>query len=196
MTFDGTAFNNQNTKKLFNVLDKSDLHKYSDEILYNGFTGEQMPCHIFFGPTYYYRLKHMVSDKVNYRTTGPMTATTKQPTKGRANGGGLRIGEMETNAILGHGLGSFLKESMMERSDKYNYYIENNQGTVAMGDSNNLKTTYKNDEVYDYSNVETPYSLKLLLQETEAFAIRPSVITNEDHEFDETFEDPSLIDED
>ena len=63
------------------------------------------------------------SDKVNYRTTGPMTATTKQPTKGRANGGGLRIGEMETNAILGHGLGSFLKESMMERSDKYNYYI-------------------------------------------------------------------------
>ena len=196
MTFDGTAFNNQNTKKLFNVLDKSDLHKYSDEILYNGFTGEQMPCHIFFGPTYYYRLKHMVSDKVNYRTTGPMTATTKQPTKGRANGGGLRIGEMETNAILGHGLGSFLKESMMERSDKYNYYIENNQGTVAMGDSNNLKTTYKNDEVYDYSNVETPYSLKLLLQETEAFAIRPSVITNEHHEFDETFEDPSLIDED
>ena len=33
----------------------------------------------------------MVSDKVNYRTTGPMTATTKQPTKGRANGGGLQL---------------------------------------------------------------------------------------------------------
>ena len=42
MTFDGTSFNNQNTNKLFNILDKSDLHKYSDEILYNGFTGEQI----------------------------------------------------------------------------------------------------------------------------------------------------------
>ena len=194
MTFDGTAFNNQNTKKLFNVLDKSDLHKYNDEILYNGFTGEQIPCHIFFGPTYYYRLKHMVSDKVNYRTTGPMTATTKQPTKGRSNGGGLRIGEMETNAILGHGLGSFLKESMMERSDKYGYFIENNHGTVAMGQYNNLKSTYKNEETYDYSYVNTPYSMKLLLQEIESFGIKPTVYTDDKNEFDDEYEN-IVIDE-
>jgi DNA-directed RNA polymerase II subunit RPB2 len=198
MTFDGTAFNNQSTNKLFNVLDSGkkntdELHKYCDEILYNGFTGEQIPCHIFFGPTYYYRLKHMVSDKVNYRTTGPMTATTKQPTKGRANGGGLRIGEMETNAILGHGLGSFLKESMMERSDSYSYFIENEHGTVAMGDKDNLKSTYKNENTHDYSNVKTPYSLKLLLQEIEAFSIKPSIITDETHEFDEVYENPSII---
>ena len=93
----------------------------------------------------------MVSEKVNYRTTEATTSYTKQPTKGRANGGGLRIGEMETNAILGHGLGSSLKESMMERSDKYDYYIENNHGTIAMGSSDNLKSTYKNDDVYDFS---------------------------------------------
>ena len=192
ITFDGTAFNDQNTLKLFNLLDKDNLHKYSDEILYNGFTGEQIPCHIFFGPTYYYRLKHMVSDKVNYRTTGPRTATTKQPTKGRSNGGGLRIGEMETNAILGHGLGSFLKESMMERSDSYNYYIENNHGTIAMGNHNNLKSTYTNEDSYDFSKVNTPYSLKLLLQEIEGFSVNASIITNENHEFDEIYENPSI----
>ena len=129
-----------------------------------------------------------MSDKVNYRTTGPRTATTKQPTKGRANGGGLRIGEMETNAILGHGLGSFLKESMMERSDKYDYYIENNHGTVAMGQKNNLKSTYKNDDIYDFSHVETPYSMKLLLQEIETFGIKPSVYTNNKNNFDDIYE--------
>ena len=42
---------------------------------------------------------------------------TKQPTSGRANGGGLRIGEMERDALLSHGVVSFLKESMVERSD-------------------------------------------------------------------------------
>tara|TARA_B110000259_G_C14026523_1_gene404890 strand:+ start:88 stop:3777 length:3690 start_codon:yes stop_codon:yes gene_type:complete len=192
ITFDGTAFNNQNTKKLFNILDNDDLHKYSDELLYNGFTGEQIPCHIFFGPTYYYRLKHMVSDKVNYRTTGPVTATTKQPTKGRSNGGGLRVGEMETNAILGHGMGSFIKESMMERSDKYGYNIENKYGTIAMGDSKNLKTTY-NEDIYDYSNVVTPYSFKLLLQEIEGLSIKSSIITKKNPEFDEIYENDSLM---
>lgn len=191
ITFDGTAFNNQNTRKIFNILDNDDLHKYSDEILYNGLTGEQIPCHIFFGPTYYYRLKHMVSDKVNYRTTGPITATTKQPTKGRANGGGLRVGEMETNAILGHGLGSFIKESMMERSDKYGYSIENKYGTLAMGDTRSPKTTYDED-IYDFSNVVTPYSLKLLLQEIEGFSIKPSIITKNNPEFDEIYENDSL----
>ena len=136
----------------------------------------------------------MVSDKVNYRTTGPMTATTKQPTTGRSNGGGLRIGEMETNAILGHGLGSFLKESMMERSDKYGYFIENNHGTVAMGQHNNLKSTYKNEETYDYSYVNTPYSMKLLLQEIESFGIKPTVYTDDKKEFDDEYEN-IVIDE-
>ena len=179
-TFDGTAFNNQNSLKLFKSLNNGNLHRYSDEILYNGFTGTQMPCHIFFGPTYYYRLKHMVSDKVNYRTTGPITSTSRQPTKGRANGGGLRIGEMETNAILGHGLGSFIKESMMERSDKYNYSIENNNSTIAFynNKTGDIRSSYKDDNVYDYSNVETPYSFKLLVQEIENFGIKTQLYTD------------------
>ncbi len=194
VSVDGTTFNNQRTKKLFNLLDKKDIHKYGDEIMYNGFTGEQMPCHIFFGPTYYYRLKHIVSDKVNYRNDdGPITAVTKQPTKGRANGGGLRIGEMETNAILGHGISSFLKESMMERSDKFNYSIENENGTIAINTRNNILSTFKDSDNLDFSNIETPYSLKLLLQEIEAFSIKTSLYNNTDNETDDNIENSLLI---
>ena len=99
-----------------NLLDKKDIHKYGDEIMYNGFTGEQIPCHIFIGPTYYYRLKHMVSDKINYRNSdGPITTTTKQPTQGRANGGGLRIGEMEKDSMIAHGISQFLKDNNFNR---------------------------------------------------------------------------------
>ena len=176
VNIDGTTFNNQKTKKLFNLLDKKDLHRYGDEIMYNGYTGEQIPCHIFFGPTYYYRLKHIVSDKVNYRNNdGPVTSLTKQPTKGRANNGGLRIGEMETNAIIGHGLGSFLKESMMERSDKFNISIENENGTIAINTRDNLLSTFKDSENLDFTNIETPYSFKLLLQEIEGLSIKTSL---------------------
>ena len=194
MSIDGTTFNNQKTKELFNLLDIKNIHKYGDEIMYNGFTGEQIPCHIFIGPTYYYRLKHMVSDKINYRNSdGPITATTKQPTQGRAKGGGLRIGEMEKDALIGHGLGSFLKESMMERSDKFKYSIENENGTIAIKTKDNLISTYKEADNLDFSNIETPYTFKLLLQEMEAFSIKSSLYNNTDNDNDDTIENSSLL---
>ena len=65
------------------------------------------------------RLKHMVKDKQNARATGPMVRLTHQPVHGRADEGGLRIGEMERDSLIGHGLAHFLNESMMERSDAY-----------------------------------------------------------------------------
>ena len=64
-----------------------------------------------------------------------------------------------------------------------------------MGQYNNLKSTYKNDETYDYSYVNTPYSMKLLLQEIESFGIKPTVYTNDKNDFDDIYENV-VIDED
>jgi DNA-directed RNA polymerase II subunit RPB2 len=185
-TFDGTTFNNYNSNKLLKELNNSNLNKYSDEILYNGLTGEQMDCHIFFGPTYYYRLKHIVSDKYNYRTEGPVTSMTKQPTKGRSNEGGLRIGEMETNAILGHGMGSFIKESMMERSDKFEFNIENDNGTIAVDKNGMFKSSYRDTNALSFSKLNTPYSFKLLLQEIEGLGLKTKIITDKEDLNEET----------
>ena len=197
VSIDGTTFSNQKTKELYNLMDKKDLHKYGDEILYNGYTGKQIDTHIFIGPTYYYRMKHLVSDKINSRNghnEGPITTMTRQPTSGRANDGGLRIGEMEKDSIIGHGLASFLKESMMERSDKFNYYIENKHGTIAIGNNKDLKSSFKNENTFDYSELSTPYSYKLLLQEIESNSINVKMITDKNHTFDEHYENSSLHD--
>ena len=95
-----------------------------------GINGEQMKTSIFIGPTYYQRLKIMVADKMFSRSTGPLQHLTNQPAAGRANKGGLRIGEMERDSIIAHGSANFLQESMLKRSDDYNVFINEKTGFI------------------------------------------------------------------
>lgn len=60
---DATPFTECSVEDIAGVLEKSGYERYGNEILYNGRTGEQIQTEIFIGPTYYQRLKHMVSDK-------------------------------------------------------------------------------------------------------------------------------------
>ena len=200
---DGTAFVNKGSKvRVFgDILSQMNYHSSGNELLYNGMTGEQMEAEIFFGPTYYMRLKHMVKDKINYRALGPRTALTKQPVSGRANDGGLRIGEMERDAVIAHGLTNFLTESMMERGDKYHVAICNNTGMLAIcnpaknlfmspmadgpikfvGSLDGKEIHIENVTKYgrSFSVVSVPYSMKLLMQELQTINIQMRIITED-----------------
>ena len=116
--------------------------------MYSGITGDQIKTSIFIGPTYYQRLKIMVADKMHSRGTGPAQHLVRQPASGRANNGGLRIGEMERDSILSHGISEFLKESVMERSDKFKVQIDKKDGLINYDDKKETKT-----------NVEIPYCI-------------------------------------
>jgi len=131
---DCTAFSNKSTKigVVGEHLSKVGFHSSGNEIFYNGMTGDQIETEIFVGPTYYMRLKHMVKDKINFRALGPRTALTRQPVSGRANDGGLRIGEMERDVLISHGISEFLRDSMMERGDKFHMAICNKTGSLAI----------------------------------------------------------------
>ena len=167
---DGTAFENIDVDKYYDTLEDFGCHKHGDELMYNGFTGEQIPTKIFIGPTYYFRLKHMVRDKINYRERGSVEQLTKQPTQGRSHGGGLKIGEMENNAILGHGISSFIKESMMERSDDYSIFVDENSGDkVNLVDYDLLNQIPK--------KISIPYTMNLLMNEVNALGVKMSCNT-------------------
>ena len=199
---DCTAFVNKGPKhEIFgSLLRNIGYHSSGNELFYNGETGEQISMEFFVGPCYYLRLKHMVKDKINYRAQGPRTALTRQTVQGRANDGGLRIGEMERDSIIAHGATSFLKESMLTRGDDYYIAICNNSGTIAiynesknvfispfadgplkfadsMENSMNLQVISKYGK--SFSIVRVPYSFKLLMQELQVMNIQMRIITED-----------------
>ncbi len=71
-------------------LAKHGFERHGNEIMYNGMTGEMIEVQIMIGPTYYQRLKHMVSEKIHSRHSGIVTMLTRQPLEGRSREGGLR----------------------------------------------------------------------------------------------------------
>ena len=176
---DGSGFNNTNVNDIINTLEKCGFEGSGNEILYNGFTGEQMKTSIFMGPTYYQRLKHMSADKVHSRASGPIVSMTRQPAEGRIAHGGLRFGEMERDCMIAHGTSNFLKERLMDVSDKYSVYICNECNIISTGNPKN--NTYECKKCNNYSNftkVYIPYACKLLFQELMTMSIGPRLLTN------------------
>ena len=174
---DATAFEkNNNIADLMNELSDFGYEKHGNEILYNGFTGEKIDSAIFIGPTYYQRLKHMVSDKIHSRSKGPIQNLTRQPVEGRARDGGLRFGEMEKDCIISHGAANFLKERMFHQSDPYRVHVCDKCGTLAIANihENKFLCKFCTDRV-NISQVEIPYACKLLFQELNAMGISPRI---------------------
>jgi DNA-directed RNA polymerase II subunit RPB2 len=164
-----------------------DFNEFGDEILYNGMTGQQLKAKIFMGPTYYQRLKHMVVDKIHSRATGPINILTRQPAEGRSRSGGLRAGEMERDCMIAHGMARFLKERMMDLSDRFEIYvckdchmsaISNPEMNIYFCKSCQTKN-YQNGQIYTprIAKVLLPYSMKLLQNELLAMCITTKLIT-------------------
>ena len=195
---DSTGFTNIDKDKMCNILEHCGFEKYSNEVLYNGNNGKQLNTSIFIGPTFYLRLTHQVSKKIYSRATGAVTMLTKQPLGGRSAGGGLRIGEMERDAILAHGSNLFLKESMLERADKYSIWVSDKSGLFSI--VNQKKNIYKDfsSDAYkheiennipkktqteishvNYHKILVPYAFKLLIQELEVMNIGPRILTED-----------------
>jgi len=199
---DGTAFINKGSKvEVFGrVLQHHGFHPSGNEIMYNGMTGEQIEAAVFTGPTYYMRLKHMVKDKINYRGRGPRNVLTRQTVAGRANDGGLRIGEMERDGLLSHGMSAFVFDSMMERGDRYKIAVCNKTGAMAIYNEEKdlffspmadgpvtFNGSLENDNMRmnvisrfgrDFSIVEVPYTFKLMMQELMAMNVQLRIITD------------------
>jgi DNA-directed RNA polymerase beta subunit len=104
---DGTPFSNCSVQ---------DLYKRGGsgrETMYDGRTGLPLKERIFIAPCWYQRLHHLAQDKCYARGASGLTdRLTNQPTAGRKNEGGMRLGEMERDVLVGSGATQALRERM------------------------------------------------------------------------------------
>ena len=182
---DGTSFGNLDIKTIAQELQKLGYESYGNELLYNGLTGEQLETNIFIGPVFYQRLKHMVNDKQHSRSIGPMVNLTRQPAEGRSRDGGFRIGEMERDVMIAHGMSKFCRERLYDVSDKYSVHVCKKCGMIASyNDGNKNKSAdftihlCKNcNNTTSFAKVEIPYAYKLMAQELQTINVVPRLIT-------------------
>ncbi|KAF7789452.1 hypothetical protein EIP86_000397 [Pleurotus ostreatoroseus] len=132
----------------------SGYNYYGNEPMYSGITGQEFAADIYIGVVYYQRLRHMVLDKFQVRTTGPVDPVTRQPVKGRKRAGGIRFGEMERDALIAHGTSFLLQDRLMNCSDYSTAWVcrtcgslislgydDVTLGEMVVGDESKLKPT-------------------------------------------------------
>lgn len=169
-----TPFTSSSTNVVDSICDhlgKRGFERHGYEKMYNPYTGERMDAMIFIGPTYYQRLKHMVSDKMHSRAKGHVTMLTRQPLEGRSRDGGLRFGEMERDCIIVHGVSRFLKERLFDMSDPYSVIVCSICGMIS--NSQTECKGCKEDKLY---TINIPYAAKLLFQELNAMGIKTELM--------------------
>ncbi len=173
---DGTPFSNETSTDIRKALVKLGFSNTGAEVFYNGVTGEKFTADIYIGVVYYQKLHHMVADKIHARARGQVQMLTRQPTEGRARGGGLRFGEMERDCLIGHGAAMLLRDRLLEESDKYTLYICENCGTIGYYDMKQRKYTCELcEDKARISPVTVSYAFKLLMQELMSLCISPKL---------------------
>jgi len=158
-----TAFRPFDYKYFRQILTDYGFSPDGKHVMYSGTTGRKMTTRIFSGPCYVQALRHHVQDKIQVRRTGPRSATSRQPVKGRALMGGLRFGEMERDAAIAHGAAYFLKERLCGVSDCYKaMYCKCGQiATKSVIDGGYTCKLCR--DAAEFGPVETTAALKLLV---------------------------------
>jgi DNA-directed RNA polymerase subunit B len=160
---DGTSFTGQSVEELEEQLKSMGFSFDGKESMYNGITGKKMDAKIFIGNMYYLKLRYMVKNRIHARASGKVALLTRQPIEGRARGGALRLGEMEQQALAGHGASLLLKERY--DSDKTVVWICKDCGNMTYEDTIRNKVVCNICGGADSEPIDISYAFKLLVDE-------------------------------
>jgi DNA-directed RNA polymerase beta subunit len=170
------------------IMENAGLSYCGDKVLYSGVYGNQMKSAIFMGPLYFQRSILQTRDKINARggehrvdgvpvPGGGYTAKERQVVSGRANGGGVKIGEMERDSLLSHGITSFINERDTTRGDKFYIYVSPVTGEMMIGNPD--------DKIFFDNSVDGPisYHLKEGTGQGRKHIIGPNMFHKKQHKF-------------
>lgn len=175
---DGTMFRKTNMPQLQKELESLGFNSSGKERMYNGMSGKWIDYEIFIGPVYYQRLQKFVNETIYAVSHGSTDAITRQPLDGKSSNGGLRIGEMEKDVLVGNGLSRFLSEKFYDHSDGFRVYICRGCGKYATVNHKMKRYRCKQcGDNADITEVDSSWTAKLFIQEMQSMniGVRPSM---------------------
>ena len=116
----------------------------------------------------------------NSRATGNVTMMHHQPSEGRSREGGLRVGEMERDALISHGGAAFIQETLFDMSDQYQINVCETCGNIVSS-----ATACRMCKTGQINRTNIPYCAKLLFQELEAMGINIQINTKDEEKKEE-----------
>ena len=151
---------------IMDMLHNSGFNRHGDELMMNGVTGERYKAKIFIACTLYQRLSHDVLDKIHARSEGRKNMLTRQPNEGRANGGGLRFGNMETHSVTAHACPNVTLDRLLYSSDPYTMRVCPNCEIEVQN-----KGRCQRCNEADIKSVKTPFAFVLMCKELASMGI-------------------------
>jgi DNA-directed RNA polymerase II subunit RPB2 len=189
----GTQHSQEYEAETSKILIEAGFRPDGMERMYDGTTGEPLDAYIFITAQFYQVLKHFACDKQRARARGPRHTLTRQPAEGRTRDGGLRIGEMERDCMISHGVAQFLVERLGPMSDPAWLHVCKTCGLVCIGNQAihwyHCKYCNSTDGV---RVVFVTYAFKLLVQELMAMGIKVLLSVRDLQQGDETIVDSYL----
>lgn len=172
---DGTVFNPVDLNRIGDELERLGYDRHCEEYLYDGPTGKKIKSSIFIAPTYYQRLQKFVNDSMYAISFGPTNIETHQPVSGKAVNGGLRLGEMERDVLIGNGAVSMLQEKFMDHSDGCVIYICAKCGSRDSAVVNEARKIYncrKCGDVAELVKYNSAWSAKMVMSKIRALGVQ------------------------
>eukprot|EP00656_Telonema_subtile_P010648 TRINITY_DN15167_c0_g1_i5.p1 TRINITY_DN15167_c0_g1~~TRINITY_DN15167_c0_g1_i5.p1 ORF type:complete len:929 (+),score=250.38 TRINITY_DN15167_c0_g1_i5:46-2832(+) len=168
----GTVFGGTPVEDCSRMLVEAGFNYGGKDYITCGITGQPLSAYIFHGPIYYQKLKHMVMDKMHARARGPRAVLTRQPTEGRARDGGLRLGEMERDCLIGYGAAMLINERLMLSSDAFHIHVCSLCGLMGYKGAG-LEHCQHCNTTETMCELQIPYACKLLFQELQSMNVVP-----------------------
>jgi DNA-directed RNA polymerase beta subunit len=172
---DTTCFNDISFESIRDELKELGYNRNGTETLYCGITGKKINSEIMIGPVFYQRIQKFSYKTIQISKRPVINHITHQPVRGKAKGGGLRLGEMEKDTLIINKVSHFMQEKFHDHSDGFDMYVCKKCGNFA---SVGIVGTEKTYHRCKYCNVNTDivkvnstYSAKTFLQELHSMNI-------------------------
>lgn len=107
------------------------LSERGEEVMYDPISGRRYEALVFVGTIAYIRHHRMVDDLIQVRNHGPKESFSRQPTKGRNKGGGVKMDEQTIRAVISAGAMQNLRDATVTQSAPHTMFICEKCGALA-----------------------------------------------------------------